>query len=97
MCGSATNVVAAHVRIGSDAGMGRKPSDWFTVPFCDGPRSNHLHQLGCHNRQHIIGEETFWLQYESEHGQTVEQLLEELAKASPKAREIADAKRERGL
>jgi hypothetical protein len=97
MCGSATNVVAAHVRIGSDAGMGRKPSDWFTAPLCDGPKANNLQQLGCHNRQHIIGEDTFWKQYEAEHGQTVGQLLDELAAASPKSREIAEAKRERGL
>ena len=95
MCGSATNVVAAHVRIGSDAGMGRKPSDWFTAPLCDGPRANNLQQLGCHNVQHAIGEETFWLRYEGQHGQTIGQLLDELAKASPKAREIAAVKAER--
>lgn len=97
MCGSATSVVAAHVRIGSDAGMGRKPSDWFTVPLCDGPKANIHEQLGCHNVQHATGEQSFWTGYERKHGQTVDQLLAELAAASPKAREIAAVKQERGL
>lgn len=95
MCGSATNVVAAHVRLGSHTGMGQKPDDWRVAPLCDGPNSNIDKQLGCHNRQHIIGEWTFWEQYEQEHGQTVEQLLDELAAKSPKAGEIRKARQER--
>lgn len=95
MCGSHTNVVAAHVRLGSHTALGRKPDDWRTAPLCDGPRSNADQQLGCHDTQHYIGEATFWQRYEAQHGQTVEQLLAELAKASPKAREIEAVKRER--
>ena len=41
---------AAHIRLGSDGGMGLKPSDKFTVPLC------HM----CHSRQHQTGERTFW-------------------------------------
>jgi hypothetical protein len=95
MCGSATNVVAAHVRLGSHTALGRKPDDWRTVPLCDGPKANNLRQLGCHTVQHATGEATFWQRYEERHAQSVEQLLAELAEASPKAREIEQAKRER--
>lgn len=95
MCGSTTNTVAAHVRLGSHTGLGQKPDDWRTAPLCDGPSSAAGGMLGCHNRQHAIGEATFWGQYERENGQSVEQLLESLCKASPKAREITAAKRER--
>lgn len=96
-CGSSTNVEVAHVRIGSGAGMGQKPDDWRTVPLCAGPNSDINGQLGCHNRQHIIGERTFWQDYEYAHGQTVEELIHDLSKASPKAREIEAAKREKEL
>jgi hypothetical protein len=41
---------AAHVRIGSLAGIGKKPSDRKTTPLC------HAH----HMQQHSIGERTFW-------------------------------------
>lgn len=89
VCGSTTNIAAAHVRIGSGAGMAQKPDDWRTVPLCDGPHSNNLGQLGCHNRQHITGERTFWK------GRDVEQLIADLIKASPKKREIEQVMRER--
>ncbi len=95
MCGSKTNREAAHVRMGSGAGMGQKPDDWRTVPLCKGPYANIEGLLGCHDRQHIIGEPEFWRQYEEGHGQTVEQLLDELCAASPKRAEISRAKRER--
>ena len=95
MCGSATNIEAAHVRMGSGAGMGQKPDDWRTVPLCAGPKSNAAEQLGCHDRQHIIGERTFWDQYEKEVGQTVEELLTALCKASPKRPQIEQEKRDR--
>ena len=88
MCGSTTNIEAAHVRMGSGAGMGQKPDDWRTVPLCAGPNANELQQLGCHDRQHIIGEPAFWHQYIKRHGQSVEQLIEELIAASPKRRDI---------
>ncbi len=95
MCGSATNIAAAHYRLGSGAGGAQRPDDWLTTPLCDGPFSNVDGQLGCHNRQHIIGEETFWREYEQRHGQTVHQLLAELIKASPKRAEIERVQKER--
>ena len=87
-CGSQTNIEAAHVRINSGAGMGTKPDDWRAVPLCGG-------QEGCHAHQHRVGEITFWNQYKRAHGQTVEQLIDELCAASPKRREIADIRKER--
>lgn len=80
-------IEVAHVRMGSGAGMGQKPDDWFTVSLC----------RGCHQLQHSIGEPTFWRNYAMEHGCTVHQLMDAYAKASPRAREIAEAKRERDL
>lgn len=41
---------AAHVRNGTDGGMGLKPSDCFVVPLCH----------SCHAFQHQTGEDTFW-------------------------------------
>ena len=43
-------IEAAHVRMGTDGGMGMKPSDCYAVPLCE----RH------HRRQHQIGEESFW-------------------------------------
>lgn len=88
VCGSSTNIEVAHVRFGSGAGMGQKPDDWRTVPLCAGPNSSVEGHLGCHNRQHIVGEATFW------HGRDVDALVAEFCKASPKAREITAAQRE---
>ena len=85
-CDSEVNIQVAHVRMGSGAGMGQKPDDWFTVSLCS----------DCHNKdQHQHGEPSFWEAYYKRTGVTVEQLMESFCKASPKAREIADAKRER--
>lgn len=91
VCGSETNIAAAHVRLGSHTGMGQKPDDWRVVPLCDGPKANNLEQLGCHNRQHITGEQTFWK------GAAInpEVLIEEFIKASPKRAEIEPIRRER--
>jgi hypothetical protein len=96
MCGSTANREVAHVRLGSGAGMGQKPDDWRTVPLCAGPNANKDAQLGCHNRQHVIGEQTFWETYRSLHGQTVEQLIADFIKASPKRQDIERTLRERG-
>lgn len=84
-CGERAGVEVAHYRIGSGAGMGQKPDDWRVTPLCK----------ACHDKQHHIGEETFWADYKAIHGQSVEQLIKELCEASPKAREIRDAQRER--
>lgn len=47
------DVQCAHIRKGADAGMGRKPADWRTLP------------LSCaqHALQHEIGELKYWYQY----------------------------------
>lgn len=80
-CGSDVALEAAHVRIGGDGGMSMKPSDWRVVGLC----------RDCHTEQHCIGERTFWA------GSDVEGLINAYCKASPKAKDIERAKRERGL
>lgn len=89
VCGSTTNIEVAHVRIGSGAGIGQKPDDWRTVPLCAGPNASADGHLGCHNRQHTVGERTFWAGFD------VETLLDEFARQSPRATQIKIAKRER--
>lgn len=87
-CGAMAGVEFAHVRMGSDAGIGRKPSDFYGVSLC-GP---------CHRHdQHLNGEPGFWSAYERKTGQSVSQLMAEFNTASPKAREIRQNKQERGL
>jgi hypothetical protein len=49
-CGKAAPSEAAHVRTGTDSGVGRKPGDRYAVPLCS----------TCHAKQHRIGELTFW-------------------------------------
>lgn len=83
-CGVSDPIEAAHVRILGGGGMGFKPADFDCVPLCK----------NCHQEQHSIGERTFWTAYQAEHGQSVHELVWHLQKASPKAREIKDAKRE---
>ena len=78
MSGSLEAREFAHVRMGSSAGMGRKPDDWCGVVL----------SAAEHKRQHRIGEPTFWAEYERRHGQTVWQLIESLCAASPVAHEI---------
>ena len=78
----------AHVRIGSGAGVGEKPDDWRMVGLCGGPE-------GCHARQHRVGERTFWAEYEAQHGQSVEDLIASLIKASPRRSEIEQEMRDR--
>lgn len=68
-CGSTTAIECAHVRVGTDGGIGIKPSDKWTVSLC----------RDCHSRQHQIGEESF----EREHGINLKALAEAFFKASP--------------
>jgi hypothetical protein len=82
---------AAHVRVGSGAGIGQKPDDWRTVSLC-GP---HGDEAGCHALQHRIGEPAFWRGYATRKGQSVEQLIAEFIKASPKRHEIERIQKER--
>lgn len=79
VCGTMSGIEVAHVRNGSGAGMGQKPDDFWTVSLC-----KH-----CHAQQHQLGEQTFW------RNRNVGGLLEAFCKNSPKAREIAQVKRER--
>lgn len=79
VCHATAPIEVAHVRLGSGAGISQKPHDWRTVSLC----------RDCHTEQHTKGERTFWA------GRDVEALIEAFCKASPKAREIAQAKRER--
>lgn len=88
VCDSPTNIEAAHVRLGSNTGMGQKPNDWRVVSLCAGPNANNDGQLGCHNRQHIVGEQTFWRNAKLD----PEALIEAFCKASPKTREIREAR-----
>lgn len=80
VCGTMTAIEAAHIRMGSGAGMGQKPHDWLTVSLCK----------ECHQTQHTIGEPTFWARAMID----PIKLAEAFAKASPKASEIAAKKRE---
>lgn len=82
-CGgvNAAKSESAHVRMGSDAGTGRKPSDYWAVPLCGGPQ-------GCHAHQHTIGERAFWEGYQKRTGHTVDDVLIELIRTSPRRREI---------
>src|SRR5437870_12681658 len=49
-CGKAAPSHAAHVRTGTDSGLGLKPGDRYAVPLC----------TACHAKQHRVGELTFW-------------------------------------
>jgi hypothetical protein len=82
VCGETANIEVAHVRLGSGAGIGQKPDDWRTVSLCGGI-------VGCHTRQHRVGEATFW------RGRDVETLICEFIADSPRRAQIAQAQRER--
>lgn len=84
-CRSTAGIEVAHVRLGSGAGVGQKPDDWRTVSLCK----------GCHAEQHRVGEATFWQRYYRENMQTVERLIDEFCKASPKRHEIEQIVQER--
>lgn len=78
-CGGTAGIECAHVRIGSGAGLSQKPDDWRCVSLC----------RNCHQEQHTFGERTFW------QDRDIEGLIAAYNAASPKAREIRDAQRER--
>jgi hypothetical protein len=59
-CGLEGRSICAHVRVGTDGGSGLKPSDRYGVPLCDFTRAEGLEGERCHDRQHRIGELTFW-------------------------------------
>lgn len=72
MCDAAAPIEVAHIRIGSGAGMGQKPHDYWAVPLC----------RDCHARQHREGERSFW------EGKTLPLIIDALIATSPKRREI---------
>lgn len=49
-CGRQGSTEVAHVRSGTDGGMGIKPGDRYCVPLC----------VVCHALQHRMGELSFW-------------------------------------
>jgi hypothetical protein len=49
-CGRAAPSEPAHVRTGTDGGVGMKPGARYTVPLC----------TACHAKQHRVGELSFW-------------------------------------
>lgn len=76
VCHATAPIEVAHVRLGSGAGMGQKPDDWRTVSLC----------RDCHQRQHTVGEVTFWT------GRDVDALIDAFCKNSPVASEIRIAR-----
>lgn len=76
-------IEVAHLRVRTDAALGRKASDFYTISLC------RVH----HGIQHAIGE----LKFQSVQKLDFHMLAEEFCAASPKSREIAAAKQERGL
>ena len=79
MCGSRVNIQFAHYRLGSGAGIGQKPDDWRATSLCK----------ECHDRQHIVGEETFWA------GKDVMAIIDFFCRTSPRAMEIRNIRNER--
>ena len=77
-CGSQVHIEAAHVRTGTDGGMGLKPGDYWTISLC------HY----CHGLQHQIGESEF----ERQGLFDMKELAREFVKASPKRRELETAR-----
>jgi hypothetical protein len=71
-CGCDPCGEAAHVRMGSQTGLGKKPSDYRAIPLC-----HEDHML-----QHARGEEVWW----AERGHTLEAVVAiaaQLERASP--------------
>lgn len=89
-CGDKARIDAAHVRIGSGAGIGQKPDDWRCVPLCG--RDGAL--PGCHDLQHLKGERTFWAEYAKAKGHTVEDLIGHMIGTSPRRSQIEQHIRE---
>jgi hypothetical protein len=81
VCDASAPIEAAHVRIGSGAGMGQRPHDFFATSLCK----------DCHQRQHTVGERTFW------QGKDVGAIIRAFIKTSPAAREIRQFMAENGI
>ena len=72
-CKSGRPIEVAHVRMGTDGGLGKKPSDYFTVSLCK----------ACHSLQHTIGEPDFCA------GKNVNSIMQSFCESSPAKYEIA--------
>jgi hypothetical protein len=72
VCDASAPIEAAHVRLGSGAGMGQKPHDYRALALCK----------DCHARQHTVGEATFWKACDPE------AILAAFIRTSPVRREI---------
>jgi hypothetical protein len=68
-------IECAHVRIGTDGGVGLKPSDKWTISLCQ------FH----HRQQHDIGEREF----EARHEIDLHQLAREFARKSPYRQQLS--------
>jgi hypothetical protein len=90
MCGKYAPIEAAHVSLGGLSGTGLKTDDFRCVPLC----GTTIEGLGCHDKEHT-GSETFWADYRAKHGQTVEDLIDDLCTASPVKADIRRVKAER--
>lgn len=81
-CDIPTRIEAAHLRLGTDGAMDRKPSDYFALPLCGG-------EEGCHPRQHREGEASFW----KSAGIDPMNIIEELIRSYPRRAEIEEHRR----
>ena len=77
-CNSLSAIEVAHVRTGTDGGMGMKPGDYWTISLCK----------VCHAWQHCNSERAL----EAKHGIDMKALAREFVKASPKRRELEQAR-----
>lgn len=74
-CESTTAIECAHVRLGTDGGMGQKPSDKWCISLCK----------DCHAEQHRLGEASF----AKKHGIDLRALAEAFFAASPHRGKLA--------
>lgn len=75
-CGDTAAIECAHVRVGTDGGVGIKPSDRFTISLCK----------PCHSLQHQLGEREF----EKRRGINMKALAEEFFRRSPHRGKLAE-------
>ena len=64
------SVVPAHIRTGTDGGMGMKPSDCYVIPLLNSE----------HQKQHAMGEIPYWLRVVNEDPRILMRLLAANAK-----------------
>jgi hypothetical protein len=71
-----SRVEAAHVRIGTDGSMGKKPGDNWAIPLC------YFH----HRKQHTMGEASF----EEKYGIRMKKIAEALWQKSPHRKKFTE-------